>query len=208
MGRKATTGITAKQKETLEAIQGWVEENGYPPSMQELAELLGISHASAHERIGHLVNKGYLSREDGKARSLSVSKDRVAKETTFVSLPILGQVAAGMPVLSEENKDGEILVDASLVRGGDCFALYASGKSMIEAGINSGDLLIVRSQQLANDGDIVVALLNGEATVKTLRWRNSEIALIPENKRMKPIPVSSNDDLRIVGKVISWQANN
>lgn len=208
MGRRKTDEITPKQVETLRAFETFLDENGYPPTVQEMATILEISHASVHERINQLIRKGFLSREDGKARSISVEKSIAPVSMELVSLPILGKVAAGMPVFAEENILGEILVDSAKIRGGECFVLYADGESMIDAGIQSGDALVVKCQQLAQDGDIVVALLNGDATVKRLKWTSNTIALIPENRKMEPIPVNPEDDLRIVGKVVSWQSRS
>ena len=205
MGRKKTTEITPLQSEALLALERFIAKNGYPPTVQELAILLGVSHASAHDRIAQLIRKGYLKREEGKARGLSIHRPLQQATEVMVPIPILGRVAAGSPIWSEENFEGELLVDSSLVRGSKCFVLYAQGQSMIEAGIDSGDLLVVRSQQLAQDGEIVVALLNGDATVKRLRIGAEKIELVPENRSMLPIPVLPEDDLRIVGKVIFWQ---
>jgi repressor LexA len=119
-----------------------------------------------------------------------------------VTVPIIGVVAAGQPVFAEENQIGEVQVESQIIRSGEHFALRASGKSMVEADIDNGDLLIVRRQALAENGDIVVALLNSKATVKKLKIRSDSIELVPENKHMKPIPVSPDDDLKILGKVV------
>jgi len=205
MGRKRSEEVTPLQVEAIHAFESFVTINGYPPTVQELAFQLGISHASAHDRLTQLVRKGYMRRDEGKARGLSLLKPGQYDPEVMIPIPILGLVAAGAPIWAEENVLGEIMVNPSLVRGGKCFALRVRGKSMVEAGIQNGDTLIVRSQQLAKDGEIVVALLNGEATVKRLRIGTDTIELIPENRNMRPIPVQPEDELRIVGKVISWQ---
>lgn len=208
MGRKKTTEITPLQSEALLTLESFIGKNGFPPTVQELATLLGVSHASAHDRISQLIRKGYLKREEGKARGLSVHRPLLQATEAMVPIPILGRVAAGRPIWSEENYEGEVLIDSSIVRGSKCFVLFAQGQSMVEAGINCGDLMVVRSQQLAQNGEIVVALLNGDATVKRLSMSAEKIELVPENRSMLPIPVLPEDDLRIVGKVIHWQSTN
>ena len=115
---------------------------------------------------------------------------------------IVGTVAASHPIFAHENITGEVLVEASVVGSGKCFALYTQGDSMIDAGINDGDLIIVRRQPIAEDGDIVIALLDDEATVKRLKIDNELIELVPENPRLKPIRVKPEDELRILGKVV------
>jgi len=126
----------------------------------------------------------------------------------LVTIPLVGTVVAGHPLMAQENLLGELLVDASTVRSGRHFALKVSGQSMMNAGISSGDVVIVRQQPLADHRDIVVALLNDEATVKRLHYRSGEVALLPENPNFKPIPVGPDDDLRIVGKVVAVRAGS
>jgi repressor LexA len=147
---------------------------------------------------------GYLGRTPGKSRSLTVlRRGNDAPVVGLISIPLLGTVAAGVPMFAPENVLGELLIDAATIRGGKHFALTVTGQSMIEAGIHSGDVLIVRQQPLADHRDIVVALLNDEATVKRLHHRDGIIMLLPENKRFKSICVDPEDDFRIVGKVIA-----
>lgn len=205
MGRSKTDEITPLQRETLDEICRHIDAKGYPPTVKELSETFGISHSSVHERINQLVRKGYLKREGRKARGLTVAKRPEDMAAALVAVPVIGTVAAGQPILSEENIIGEVLVEASTVRSGEYFALHASGDSMIGAGINDGDLIIVRRQPLAETGDIVVALLNDEATVKRLRIENERIELVPENPRHAPITLRPGDDLRILGKVVGWK---
>lgn len=125
-----------------------------------------------------------------------------ADAVALVAVPIVGTVAAGQPIFAQENIMGEVLVEASVVGSGKCFALYAQGDSMINADINDGDLIIVRRQPIAEDGDIVIALLDDEATVKRLKINNELIELVPENPRLKPVRVKPEDELRILGKVV------
>jgi len=202
VGRNKINKITPLQQETLDEICRYLDVHGVPPTVKELSDVFGISHSSMHDRLSQLVRKGYLVRDDLKARGLTVAKRPVNLPVTMVSLPIVGTVAAGVPLLAEENITGEVLVEAPVVSSGKCFALYASGDSMINAGINDGDLIIVRRQPIAENGDIVIALLGDEATVKRLKIKNEIIELVPENPRLKPIRVNPEDELRILGKVV------
>ncbi len=202
MGRNKTNEITPLQQETLDEVCRYVYTKGYPPTVKELSGIFGISESAVHDRLNQLVRKGYLIRDDRKARGLTVAKRPENMPVTVVSIPIIGTVAAGVPLLAEENITGEVLVEASVVRSGKCFTLYASGDSMINAGINDGDLIIVRRQPIAENGDIVIALLGDEATVKRLKINNEIIELVPENPRLKPIRVNPEDELRILGKVV------
>jgi repressor LexA len=175
--------------------------------MKELSEIFEISPASAHDRINQLVRKGYLKREDGKSRGIAVARRPSEMAASLVSVPVVGMVAAGCPILAEENIIGQVLVESDVVRSGQHFALRAVGDSMVGAGINDGDLIIVRQQPIAEDGDIVVALLNNEATVKRLRIKDELIELVPENPEVRKIRVRPEDDLRVLGKIVGWKRN-
>lgn len=202
-GRKPTAEITDAQTRTLKAIRKFVDQRGFPPTSAELGEMLNITNASAHDQISQLVRKGYLKREPGKARGLTIVREPASPMLGLVSVPIIGRVAAGLPILADENVVGEVLVESSVVSGGRFFALEVQGDSMKGGGINEGDTLIVRQQPVSESGDIVVALLEDEATVKRLYIRDDQIELRPENPRYKPIPIGADDDLRIVGKVVA-----
>jgi repressor LexA len=202
MGRSKTEKITPLQRETLEEICRYIDAKGYPPTVKELSVTFGISHSSVHERINQLVRKGYLKREGRKARGLTVVKRPKDMAADLVAVAVVRTVAAGEPVLAEGNIVGEVLIDAATVKSGEFFALRASGDSMTGAGINDGDLIIVRRQQLAENGDIVVAVLNGETTVKQLRLEDRRIELVPENPGLAPVKVRPEDDLRILGIVV------
>ncbi|MDF1569970.1 MAG: transcriptional repressor LexA [Spirochaetaceae bacterium] len=207
MSKAKTDEITPIQRETLEAICRLVDAKGFPPTMKELSEIFEISHASAHDRINQLVQKGYLKREEGKSRGLTVVRRTNEIAATLVAIPVIGIVPAGLPLLAEENIIGEVLVESSVVRSGKHFALRAVGESMKGAGIHDGDLIIVRQQPIAEDGNIVVALLNSEATVKRLKIKDDLIELVPENPEFQNIRIRPEDDLRILGKVVGWKRN-
>ena len=202
-GRRPLKEITGPQRRTLKEIRRFLHQRGFPPTIKELADILGISHASAHDQVNQLVRKGYLRREPRKARGLAIIREPEDEASDMVPVPIVGEVAAGQPILAQENIIGEVLVEARLVRSGSCFALEITGDSMIDAGINDRDLVVVRQQPVAESGDIVVALLGDEATVKRLYIREEKIELRPENPRHRPITVGPEDELRILGKVVA-----
>ena len=207
MGKAKTDEITPLQRKTLEEICRFVDVKGFPPTVKELSEIFEISPASAHDRINQLVRKGYLKREDGKSRGIAVARRPSEMAASLVSVPVVGMVAAGCPILAEENITGQVLVESDVVRSGQHFALRAVGDSMVGAGINDGDLIIVRQQPIAEDGDIVVALFNDEATVKRLRIKDELIELVPENPEVRKIRIRPEDDLRVLGKVVGWKRN-
>jgi len=190
----------------LNEIRAFASKNEYPPTLHELAAILGVSHSSVHEQISQLIRKGYLRREPGKSRGIVIVREPEDSVAELASVPIVGRVVAGPPLLAEENISGEILVDASLLMRGRCFALEVQGDSMTGAGIKAGDLLIVRQQPVAENGEIVVALLDGEATVKRLAVEAGQVELRPANPRYPLIPITGENDFRIVGKVVGiWR---
>jgi repressor LexA len=202
-GRQPTREITPAQERVLQTIREFLETHDYPPSLPELAELLGIKVPSVHDFLKQLERKGYIRRRAKRARSLELTDKRVRAIGGLVSVPIIGEVPAGSPLMAEENFIGELLVDEHMVRSGTYFALRVEGDSMIEAGIQPDDYVVIRQQPLAENGDIVVALLNGDATLKRLKIRDNEMYLKPENQAYPPIPIQPDDDLRIVGKLVA-----
>ncbi len=202
-GRRPAVEITDPQRRTLRALRRFIDHRGLPPTIKELADSLGISAPSAHDQVKQLVRKGYVKRESRKARGLTVLREPMDEVLDLLAVPIVGRVAAGQPVLAEENVIGEVLVDSRAVRSGRCFALEVEGESMIGAGIHDGDLVVVREQPVAESGDIVVALLDQEATVKRLFIREERIELRPENPQHRPMPIGPDDGLRILGKVVA-----
>jgi repressor LexA len=193
--------LTDAQTNLLNAITQLMQSLGVPPTVKELADALSIQPPSVHELLKRLEAKGYIRRKPRKARSLEILKSLAPSRSNLIAVPIIGTVAAGTPILALENRIGEVMVDASVVRG-NCFALQVEGDSMIDADINDGDHVVVRQQPIAEHGDIVVAMLDDSAKVKRLFISDDHIELRPENKRLKPIQVGADDDLRIVGKVL------
>ncbi len=191
-----TTPLTERQKQVLEAIERSVDERGYPPSLRELAAALGLEGTRAVEKhVEALRRKGYLKKGRG-ARALG-SVGRAAGR----AVPIVGRVAAGSPILAEQNVEGALTLDPSLARWEGCFLLRVKGQSMKDAAILDGDLVLVKPQADAENGEIVVALLDGEATVKRLRKQGKAVTLLPENDAFKPIVVRDDAAFSIVGKV-------
>jgi repressor LexA len=199
--------ISPGQRRALHTIRTFLARKQFPPTLQELAELLDVSAATVHQHVTALVRKGYLAREPRKARGLKVLREANRSVDRLVGIPILGTVTAGLPMLAEENVVGEVLVDESIASRGRCFGLRIQGTSMKNADIHDGDVVVVRQQQVAESGDIVVALLNDEATVKRLHISGDHIELRPENRLFKPIVVGSDAELHILGKVIAIRGN-
>lgn len=202
-GRRPVAELTETQLRVLRVVRDFIVQRSMPPTAKELAEILGVSSATAHEQVGQLVRKGFLRREPHKARGLVLVREPESELVDLVSVPLLGAVAAGLPLLAEENLLGEVMVEKRLVAAGRHFALRVIGNSMRDASINEGDVVIVRQQPLAQHNDIIVALVRDEATVKRLSIREHEIELLPANPEFKPIPIGPDDELRIVGKVVA-----
>jgi repressor LexA len=194
-------GLTKRQAQTLDYIRQSIEERGYPPTLREIGEYMGIrSTNGVNDHLRALERKGYLTREDMKSRALRVVdvNDRQApprsSDDNIMDIRIVGRVAAGLPLLAEENVVDTVRVDRMLVRGGrEVFGLRVTGDSMIEAGILNGDYIFVRKQPTADRGDIVVALIGDEATVKYYYPEKDYIRFQPANGQMAPILVRAAD---------------
>ncbi len=198
-----SSDLSTVQFKTLRAIQRFMDEKGFPPTVSELAEVLSKTKASVHANLESLVDKGFIRRTVGKARCIEIVRPPQATVIDLVAIPLLGDVPAGIPVIVEEHACGEVLVEASLVGKESCFALKVSGDSMMNADILDGDVVVVRKQQLAVSGEIVVACIDGEVTVKRLDVTRDAIRLTPENPNFQPIVVKPSQDLKILGKVIA-----
>ncbi len=202
-GRPRIESITEPQKRTLRVIENCLQERGYPPTIQELADELGITPASTHGQVKQLERKGYLKRESRKARSLVLVRPPDEPVLDLVEIPLVGTVVAGQPLLADENVLGQIFIERRISRSARCFALRVSGDSMNDADIHDGDIVVIRQQPLAQHNDIVVALVDGEATLKRLYLQEQVIELRPENSSYRPIPIGPDTELRIVGKVLA-----
>ena len=194
-------GITDRQKEILTFISNYTEQNSYPPTVRDISEHFDISLRAVQDLIAALQKKGFLEKSQKRARSLRVISDTHDKEPELYvgKVPLLGSVAAGKPLLSEENLDGYVNLTEPFVRPGKSyFALRVRGQSMINAGIFDGDHIFVEKCNTARNGDTVVALIDDSATVKTFYKEDGHIRLQPENDTMDPIIVDNCD---IIGKV-------
>lgn len=200
--------LTDRQQEILEFIEQHIAENGYPPTYREIGHKFEIASTFGVKRhVDALVKKGYLNSESKTSRTLSLNKPNsftdLPTHDAAVEIPIVGRVAAGYPILAEENIEGTFTLDSSLInKKKECFGLKVKGDSMINAGILEGDLVVVTQQKNANNGDIVVALLGDEATLKTFSKNGDNINLIPENDNYSIIEVNNRDDFSIIGKVV------
>lgn len=202
VGRPRVVALTPPQRRTLETLQRIIARDKLPPTLRELADELGLTIAPVQDQVTQLIQKGFVSREPRKARSLTVLRGFAEEIAELVEVPIVGTVAAGLPVLATENIVGHVTVEGSVARG-RCFALKVQGNSMINANIKAGDLVIVRQQPVAEHGDIVVAMVDGDAaTVKRLSIREEVIQLCPENPKFRPILIDPDQDFRILGKVV------
>ena len=195
-------GLTHRQEEILEFISNFISESGYPPSLQEIADAFGI--ASKHGVVRHLdalAKKGYIEKTGTSARSLRILDERFQATTNMLNLPLVGQVSAGYPILAEENIEDYVPVPRRLIKTeGRYFVLRVQGESMINAGILDGDLVIVRSTNQPEPGNIVVALLGDEVTIKRLVLSGNSQYLKAENPDFADI--IPDDEWSIQGKVV------
>jgi repressor LexA len=190
--------LTPRQEQVLEFIQEEIRSRGYPPTVREICQGLGLrSSSTVHAHLSQLEKKGYIRRDPTKPRAIEVLAE---DDDHLIPVPIIGRVTAGEPILAVENQEGTMTLPKDFVGSGENFLLRVRGDSMIGAGILDGDLVLVRRQDTADNGDIVVALVNGEeATVKRFFREKDYIRLQPENEHLEPIITK---ELRVLGKVI------
>ena len=193
--------ITDKQREILEYIRDTILAKGYPPAVREICEAVHLkSTSSVHSHLETLEKNGYIRRDPTKPRTIEILDDDFAlTRREMVNVPVVGTVAAGQPILAEENIEDYMPIPVEMLPNKEVFMLKVKGESMIEAGIFNNDKVIVAKQDTAKNGEMVVALVEDSATVKTFYKENGHIRLQPENSSMDPIIV---DDVQILGKVI------
>ena len=190
-----------KLVKVMDYIRKFSEENGYTPSIREICKECGIkSTATAHSYIEKLQNKGYLNKKENKKRAVAIGKG------VGVSIPLIGTVTAGQPIFAYENYEDYYTFPVNEFKGEELFMLRVEGTSMIDAGIENGDKIIVRRQQTAQDGEIVVALVEDSATVKRLIRKNGMVILHPENESLSDMIFEPNQ-VRILGKVVGLMRN-
>jgi repressor LexA len=197
--------LTARQRRILDFIGTTVRERGYPPTVREIGEAVGLtSSSSVHSQLANLERRGLLHKDPTKPRAIGLAADG-EHPVQGVAIPLVGRIAAGAPLLAQENVEEYLTVPVGFADGVDHFALRVEGESMTGAGILDRDVVVIRRQDDADDGDIVAALLPGpaeeEATVKRLRRKGSAIELVPENPSMSPF--SMDPEGRILGKVVA-----
>lgn len=193
--------ISVKQKEILEYIKAQILERGFPPAVRDICEAVNLkSTSSVHAHLETLERKGYIRRDPTKPRAIEILDDTfhlLRREVTNV--PVVGRVAAGQPILAEQNIENYFPIPLEMLPNNQTFLLKVRGESMVNAGIFDGDLVLVEERQTASDGEMVVALIEDSATVKTFYKEKDCIRLQPENDFMNPIIV---DDVVVLGKVI------
>ncbi len=199
--------LTDRQQSILDFIEEFTSDNGYPPTLREIGKEFGISSTFGVKRhIEALTKKGFLKFESNTSRAITLTNQsniHQKENSSTIEIPIIGRVAAGFPILAEENIEGTLSFDQSFTNGKrDCFALKVRGDSMINAGIFEGDHVIIAPSTEAANGDIVVALLSDEATLKRLIKSNNGTHLKPENPNYPLIKVNNREDFSLVGKVI------
>ncbi|EID55648.1 transcriptional repressor LexA [Saccharomonospora xinjiangensis] len=213
--------LTPRQRKVLDVIRDWVDRYGYPPSVREIGEAVGLtSTSSVSHQLKALQRKGYLRRDANRPRAVGVLAMDSQRGTTRTSpregeavtaagetvprpalVPLVGRIAAGGPVLAEESIEDVFPLPKDIVGEGDVFLLSVTGDSMIGAAITDGDWVVVRQQPTAENGDIVAAMIEGEATVKTFKRKDDgHVWLLPHNEAYDPIP---GDDATILGKVVA-----
>lgn len=193
--------ITTKQKKILEYIKNTILSKGYPPAVREICEAVGLrSTSSVHAHLETLEKNGYIRRNPSKPRCIEIVDDSFnLARREIVNVPVIGTVAAGQPILAVENVDNYFPIPAEYMPSGEVFMLVVKGESMINIGIFDGDKVLVLKQNTASNGDVVVALVDDSATVKTFYKEDGYYRLQPENDTMEPIIVN---DVKILGKVI------
>jgi len=216
--------LTLRQRKVLEVIRDWVERFGYPPSVREIGDAVGLtSTSSVHHQLRALERKGYLRRDPNRTRAVdvrapedpptqpaelsgppdadaTVAEQLRALRPTPAFVPVVGRIAAGGPILAEEAVSDVFPLPREIVGEGTLFLLTVSGDSMVEAAITDGDWVVVRQQPVAENGDIVAAMIEGEATVKTFKRRDGHVWLLPANPAYDPIP---GDEATVLGRVVA-----
>ncbi len=203
--------LTPRQRKVLEVIRDWVDRYGYPPSVREIGDAVGLtSTSSVTHQMRTLERKGYLRRDPNRPRAVDVRIPEDAEPLDVEALrahrpapayvPVVGRVAAGGPILAEEAIEDVFPLPREIVGEGSLFLLRVAGDSMVDAAINDGDWVVVRQQPVAENGDIVAAMIDGEATVKTFRRRDGRIWLLPHNPAYEPIP---GEAATVLGRVVA-----
>ena len=189
--------LTVRQQEVLDFISSYLDEHAYPPTIREIAERFSISVKGGYDHVKALEKKGFLRLGENRSRALELLR-RDKPERSVVELPLLGTVAAGKPITADENYSGSVHVPADIVRTATCFALSVRGDSMKDVGIFHGDLAVIEQRQTADNGEIVVAMIDDAVTLKRFFRENNRVKLMAENPAYAPI---YTQDVRILGRL-------
>src|SRR4030042_175591 len=198
--KDAVKKLTYKQELILNFIKEEIKVSGFPPTVREIGDKFKITVKGAYDHVKAIEKKGYIRTEQNKSRAILVLPSEHDIPTDAINIPLLGGIAAGTPILAEENIEAHLSFPKSMFRSGEYFALHVKGDSMVEGGIHDGDIAILKKQNTANNGDIIAALLSDEATLKRFKLMGNKIQLIPENPAYQPIVVES---LSILGKLVA-----
>jgi repressor LexA len=200
-------GLTERQRRVLEVIRDWLDRFGYPPSVREIGEAVGLtSTSSVAHQLRALERKGYLRRDPNRPRAVGVlppeadGDDVASNRPRPAYVPVVGRIAAGGPILAEQAVEDVFPLPKEIVGEGSLFLLKVVGDSMVGAAITDGDWVVVRQQPNAENGDIVAAMIDGEATVKTFKRRDGHVWLMPHNEAYEPIP---GDEATVLGRVVA-----
>jgi repressor LexA len=191
--------LTERQKEVFEFIKEYISSHRYPPTLREVANHFSISVKGSFDHVRALKKKAFIRCDLKRSRAIEIIKDRESKEAKVELIPLIGKVAAGKPILAEENFEGSIEIPSGMLHGGQHFALHVKGDSMKNAGILDGDIAVIHQMDVANHGDIVVALLDDSATLKRLCIEKNRFKLKAENDAY---PAIYSRDIKILGKLI------
>ncbi len=200
MARKdANKQLTTKQERIFDFIKGSIKTSGFPPTVREIGDKFNITVKGAYDHVKAIEKKGYIRTEQNKSRAIVVlgADDEIPVDA--INVPLLGRIAAGSPILADENIEEYLSFPKSMFRSGEYFALNVKGDSMIDGGIYDGDIAIIKKQNTANNGDVVAALISDEATLKRLKISGNKVQLMPENPKYEPIVA---DNIAILGKLI------
>lgn len=193
--------LTERQRAILSYIKKEIKTKGYPPAVREIGDAVGLSSSSTvHSHLNQLENKGYIRRDPTKPRAIEIMDSQHSPSREMIEVPLVGRVTAGAPILAVENIEDTFPLPLEFINTDDVFMLKIQGDSMINAGIFNGDMVVVRKQNVARDGDIIVALLEDEATVKRFYKGFNHIRLQPENDAYEPIITR---DVQVLGKVVA-----
>ena len=196
MQKSGEKKLTEKQSNIYEFLKGTIKETGFPPTVREVGDQFGITVKGAYDHMKAIEKKGFIKIEQNKSRAIVITNSDELVTLDAVNIPLLGSIAAGTPILAEENVEEYLSFPKSFVGSKECFALKVRGDSMEDGGIFNGDIAIIQKQNTANDGEIVAALLEDEATLKRFKRSGKTVQLIPDNPAYKPIVT---DNVMILG---------